>query len=52
MHNALDEGKRLVCDVQKHEQKNNGNFYSGSGKKIKTGVKPDKNRVGTVGSKK
>ena len=52
MHNALDEGKRLVCDVKKHEQKNNGHFFAGTGPKMKSGVKTEKNNVGTTGSTK
>lgn len=43
---------RLKGDVKKHEQKNNGNFYAGSGTKIKTGVKPEKHNVGTIGKHK
>ncbi len=54
MHNALDEGKRLVCDVKKHESKNNGNFYKGSTSSSgSTSTKgSEKHKVGTVGKHK
>ena len=48
MHNALDEGKRLTADPKKHESKNGGQFYAGSGGKMKKVGGTGKNKISTT----
>ena len=44
--------KRLAGDPKKHEQKNGGNFYAGSGSKTKSSTPTEKHKVSTVGKHK